>query len=210
MAFQHCDHAKPSSCCRPQYPSWGPGTDADAVCVTLTCDECFCYLADALVEALDSGTLQLERNGPIQKSARGVWMRYDFDAAGEDLHVGSLWRVPVCVSDLPPPLQIRRHELSGDPRLPPVPAGWSKWCRTCRIWRPPRSSHCNICGVCVVRDCNVCVLALPLEFASLPQTSVTLLGTRNQTCVPPPWCIRSVQVGLRHPAPSICRRNLRF
>jgi len=67
------------------------GSDADAMCETLTCDECFCYLADALVEALDSGTLQLERNGPIQKSARGIWMRYDFDAAGGDLHDGSLW-----------------------------------------------------------------------------------------------------------------------
>jgi hypothetical protein len=38
--------------------------------------------ADALVEALDAGTVQLERNGPIQKSPRGIWMRYDFQAAG--------------------------------------------------------------------------------------------------------------------------------
>ena len=26
--------------------------------------------------------MQLERNGPIQKSPRGIWMRYDFEAAG--------------------------------------------------------------------------------------------------------------------------------
>lgn len=34
------------------------------------------------MEALDAGTVQLERNGPIQKSPRGIWMRYDYEAAG--------------------------------------------------------------------------------------------------------------------------------
>ena len=38
--------------------------------------------ADQLIEELDAGRVQLEHNGPIQKSARGIWMRYDFDAGG--------------------------------------------------------------------------------------------------------------------------------
>lgn len=51
---------------------------------------------DALVEALDAGTVQLERNGPIQKSARGIWMRYVFGAAGWEkwCRTCKIWRPP--------------------------------------------------------------------------------------------------------------------
>ena len=42
----------------------------------------FSRAADPLILDLDAGAVALEPNGPIQKSARGIWMRYDYDRAG--------------------------------------------------------------------------------------------------------------------------------
>lgn len=56
-----------------------PAPSAQSDVLTLVCLH---DVADALVEALDAGMVQLERNGQIQKSARGIWMRYSFEAAG--------------------------------------------------------------------------------------------------------------------------------
>ncbi len=101
--------------------------------------------ADALVEALDAGTVQLERNGPIQKSARGIWMRYDYEAGGERGFLSSRRNADRAV-DFDSLHEGRPvHEKRSWSPAQALAAG-AAVCRLQRIPRQHGSSCCNIGG----------------------------------------------------------------